>query len=397
MGDPLYLNALGIVSPLGLGKEDTYKTMIVGDQSNMVRTDKWSANSVEVVGKIATDPPELPISDRPLQSRNNRFLYQASVEIKQNILCAISEYGAHRVGVIIGTSTSGIEESEVAMKHRHEFGSFPPGYHFFQQEIGCPSAFLAAAYAIKGPAYSVSSACASGGKAFAAAARLIQADLCDAVVVGGADSLCSMTVGGFRSLQALSDTICNPMSRNRSGTNIGEGAALFLMSREKSEISFLGAGESSDAHHVSAPEPSGEGAEVAMRQALKSAGVTADDIGYLNLHGTATALNDSMESAAISRVFKDVLPVSSSKPMTGHALGAAGAIEAAILWLSLSNANDRAVIVPHLWDGEADPDIVPLNLAKKGDSLVAGDRLLMMSNSFAFGGSNVSVILGRGD
>jgi len=395
MSEPLYLNALGVISPLGVGKDATYKAMIAGDQSNMVSTDKWTPGQMETVGRIAADPSLLSHIPISLRSRNNAFLYQAALEIEPEIHDAVSKYGAMRVGVIIGTSNSGIEESENAMKHREATGAFPENYHFDQQEIGSPSTFLATKYGLGGPAYSVSAACASGGKAFAAAARLIHNGICDAVLVGGADTLCSMTIGGFRSLQALSDGICNPMSSNRNGTNIGEGIALFLMTKEKSGICFMGAGESSDAHHVSAPEPNGFGAEAAMRQALELSGLTTSDINYLNLHGTATPLNDAMESAAISRVFKEGLPVSSVKPMTGHTLGAAGAVEAAILWLSLTNAADQVAIPPHIWDGEADLDIPPVNLVKKGDTLSLGNRMIMMSNSFAFGGSNVSIILGR--
>lgn len=397
MKQPLYLNALGVVSPLGIGKSATYKAMMVGDQKNMVQTDKWTPGQPEMVGMIAGNPPSLPSVSLPLRSRNNAFLYQAALEIEPEIRDAISEYGPGRVGVIIGTSNSGVEESEHAMKHLKAAGSFPQSYHFDQQEIGSPSNFLALVYGLGGPVYSVSAACASGGKAFAAAARLINNDMCDAVLVGGADTLCSMTIGGFRSLQALSDDICNPMSRNRDGTNIGEGIALFLMTKRKSAVCFMGAGESSDAHHVSAPEPNGLGAEAAMRQALELSGVGVADIHYLNLHGTATALNDSMEAAAISRLFDETLLLSSIKPMTGHTLGAAGAVEAAMLWLSLENATDKAAVPPHLWDGTRDETIPPVNLAQKGDTVRAGSRLVMMSNSFAFGGSNVSIVLGRED
>ncbi|MEH6496814.1 MAG: beta-ketoacyl-ACP synthase [Pseudomonas marincola] len=396
MTNSLYLSALGIISPLGTGKDATYQAVMSGDQSNMICTDKWTPNSPEYVGMITDPLPALSTLDVRFQSRNNRLLNTASEQIDTEIKSVISEYGSHRIGVIIGTSTSGIEESEIAMKYRSENGAFPDTYHFNQQEIGSPSLFLAHKYGVKGPAYSVSSACASGGKAFTAAARLINADICDAVLVGGADSLCSLTIGGFRSLQALSDNICNPMSVNRSGTNIGEGAAVFIMSRQKSDVYFLGGGESSDAHHISAPEPTGKGAEISMRRALQSANIDECDIDYLNMHGTATGLNDSMEAAAVSRIFNESLPVSSTKPMTGHALGAAGAIEAAILWLSLSNAAERAKIPPHIWDGEADPEINRVRLAVHGQSIDPKDRLLMMSNSFAFGGSNVSIILGRG-
>lgn len=392
---PLYLNALGIISPLGTGKAATYEAVVRGDQSNMIKTDKWTSGTPQFVGMIATEPLPLPVSDIQFQSRNNAFLYQAALEIESDIRAAISDYGVNRIGVIIGSSTSGIEESEIAMKYRAEKGEFPESYHVDQQEIGSPSAFLATLYGITGPVYSISSACASGGKAFAAAARLIKAGICDAVLVGGADSLCSMTVGGFHSLQALSDEICNPMSRNRSGTNIGEGAAIFLMSRKQADVAYLGAGESSDAHHISAPEPNGIGAETAMRQALRDANVNADDVCYLNLHGTATSLNDSMEAAAISRIFDPKLPVSSTKPMTGHALGAAGTIEAAILWLCLENATETVSLPPHIWDGAVDPDIAEVNLVQRDQTIKARERMIMMSNSFAFGGSNVSVVLER--
>ncbi|OUR80062.1 beta-ketoacyl-[acyl-carrier-protein] synthase II [Alphaproteobacteria bacterium 46_93_T64] len=397
MTNPLYLNALGIISPLGSGKEATYRAMISGGQSNMIYTDRWTPNSPEYLGIVTEKIEDLPVKDNCFQSRNNRLLNNAANQIDHDICAAVSEFGRNKVGVIVGTSTSGIEESELAMKHRFETGAFPKGYHFGQQEIGSPALFLAKKYGIGGPTYSVSSACASGGKAFAAAARLINLGVCDAVLVGGADSLCSMTIGGFRSLQALSDDICNPMSRNRSGTNIGEGAALFLMSRKKSDVYFLGSGESSDAHHISAPEPNGTGAEVAMRKALQSSEIQADEIRYLNLHGTATALNDSMEAAAISRIFGENLITSSSKPMTGHALGAAGAIEAAMLWLSLENLDERVKVPPHLWDGDTDPDIERLKFSTVGETIRREDRLLMMSNSFAFGGSNVSIILGWGE
>jgi 3-oxoacyl-[acyl-carrier-protein] synthase-1 len=334
------------------------------------------------------------MSDLAFQSRNNQILLSALEQIRPEIEKAISKVGADRVGVILGSSTSGIEQSEKAMMHRQTQGEFPSHYHFGQQEIGSPSLFAAALFGLRGPAYSVSSACASGGKAFSAGARLIKAGVCDAVIVGGADSLCTMTVGGFRSLQAISDEICNPMSRNRAGTNIGEGAAVFLMTREPSKIRYFGAGESSDAHHISAPAPDGSGAVSAMQKALDAAGIDAGDVGYINMHGTATELNDQMESLAISQIFGTDIQVSSTKPMTGHALGAAGALEAAFLWLALSQDRVDMQLPPHLWDGEVDDSLPGLKLVRKSEKMDAGKKPIMMSNSFAFGGSNVSLILG---
>lgn len=394
MAHSLYLNAMGITSSLGTGPVDTYARLLAGDQSNMCRTDRWTPGIPEIVGQVDMDLPALPMGDLRFQSRNNQILLSALCQIRGEIDAAIATYGAARVGVIIGSSTSGIEQSEKAMQARQISGEFPTHYHFDQQEIGSPALFAAVLLGIEGPVYGVSSACASGGKAFSAGARLIAAGLCDTVIVGGADSLCTMTVGGFRSLQAISDTICNPMSQNRTGTNIGEGAAVFLMTKTPSKVMFLGAGESSDAHHISAPIPDGSGAENAMRKALAAADIGPDAVNYINMHGTATKLNDQMEAAAISSVFQQRPLVSSTKPMTGHALGAAGALEAAFLWLCLDNASAQVMVPPHLWDGVVDPEVAALNLAGASAQYEPASRVVMMSNSFAFGGSNVSILLG---
>ncbi len=394
MGHSIFLNAMGITSCLGVGQSKTLEALMSGDQSKMLRTDAWTPGTEEVIGQVGDSLPALPLSELAFQSRNNQILLSALEQIRPEIEKTISKVGASRVGVILGSSTSGIEQSEIAMRYRQTHGEFPSHYHFGQQEIGSPSLFTATMFGTLGPAYSVSSACASGGKAFSAGARLINAGLCDAVIVGGADSLCTMTVGGFRSLQAISDEICNPMSRNRSGTNIGEGAAVFLMTREPSKVRYLGAGESSDAHHISAPAPDGSGAAIAMQKALEAAGISADDVSYINLHGTATELNDQMESLAISHIFGTDIQVSSTKPMTGHALGAAGALEAAFLWLALSQDHSDRQLPPHLWDGEVDKSLPRLRLVAGAEKMDIEKKPIMMSNSFAFGGSNVSLILG---
>jgi len=233
-------------------------------------------------------------------------------------------------------------------------------------------------------------------QALASAQRLIATGLCDAAVVGGADTLCKMTIQGFDSLEALAPDYCNPFSRNRDGINIGEGAAVFLMSREPSPVALLGSGESSDAYHVSAPDPEGTGAALAMCRALEHAGLAPEAIGYINLHGTATPLNDAMEGCAVAKIFGGETPCSSTKAMTGNMLGAAGAVEAAFLWLTLEPQFATGLVPPHLWDGAADPAIPSVNLAPAGCRIALSDRCAVLSNSFAFGGSNASVILGRG-
>jgi 3-oxoacyl-[acyl-carrier-protein] synthase-1 len=227
---------------------------------------------------------------------------------------------------------------------------------------------------------------------FASARGLIEQGLCDAVIVGGADSLCELTLNGFKALEALADERCNPFSSNRKGINIGEGAAIFVMSAEPHGVLMAGVGESCDAFHMTAPEPTGEGAQQAMRAALADAQLEASAIDYLNLHGTGTRLNDSMEGNAVYAVFGSHVLASSSKPLTGHTLGAAGAIEVGLCWLLLNNANVYEA-VPHIYDGQFDPAFSKLTLCESAVTHVPVK--FAMSNSFAFGGSNVSVILGR--
>jgi 3-oxoacyl-[acyl-carrier-protein] synthase-1 len=206
--------------------------------------------------------------------------------------------------------------------------------------------------------------------------------------------LCTFTVAGFAALESVSPTRCNPLSRNRNGINIGEGAALFLLSREPAAVTLRGWGESSDGYHMSAPHPAGVGARSAMERALSRAGVAAERVDYINLHGTATVQNDAMEARVINELFGNRVPVSSTKPFTGHTLGAAGAIEAGLCWLAMQDDNATGKLPPHLWDGAADPELPTLNVAEPGTSL--GRPLkFVVSNSFAFGGANATLVLAR--
>src|SRR5690606_23091114 len=238
-----------------------------------------------------------------------------------------------------------------------------------------------------------STACSSSAKALASGARLLRAGIVDAVIAGGADSLCRFTVAGFQALESVSARRCLPFSRHRCGINIGEGAALFLLTREPGPVRLAGWGESADAHHMSAPDPSGAGAMSAMRQALQRAGWAPDEVDYLNLHGTATRHNDAMEARAVAEVLGTSVPVSSTKPLTGHTLGAAGAVEAALSWIAMIDNPDQR-LPPHWWDGEADPELPALALATPGSRAGAGLRRVM-SSSFAFGGSNAVLALER--
>jgi len=390
---PVYLNDLGIVCALGRGKTEVATRLLAGDTSGMIRTDDYSPGRMLTLGVVSSALPPIRTKNPAHHSRNNRLLLCALEEIRPTVDALRERVSSHRFGVVVGTSTSGIAEAEQAIAYLHDRGSMPPSFHYGQQEMGNPAQFLADVFGISGPAFVVSTACSSGVKALASAGRLLRMGVCDAVIAGGADSLCRFTVAGFSALEAVSSERCNPFSENRCGINIGEGAALFIVSREPGEIALRGVGESSDGYHISAPDPSSKGVVLAMQTALCQAGVRPEDVDYLNLHGTATPQNDAMEAQAVQAVFGSDLPCSSTKPLTGHTLGAAGAIEAGLSWLALGVANPLRVMPPHRWDGVRDPALPPIRLV--GLSERAAQLRLIMSSSFAFGGSNAVVVLGR--
>ncbi|MCO7513241.1 beta-ketoacyl-[acyl-carrier-protein] synthase family protein [Pseudomonas guariconensis] len=391
-----YLNALGLVCALGRGQAEVAAHLFAGDCSGMQPQEGWIAERSPPVGAVTGELPAVPLPGQ--HSRNNQLLYSAALQIEPAIRQAIDRHGAGRVAVILGTSTSGIAEASDGIAEYLKTQHFPERYRYDQQELSAPANFLADWLQLSGPAYVISTACTSSGRALSSARRLLDLGLCDAVLCGGVDSLCGLTLNGFSALEALSDHRCNPFSVNRNGINIGEGAALFLMTRERNpagpSIALLGTGAGSDAHHISAPDPTGKGALQTMRKALDNAGLVPGQIDYLNLHGTATPHNDAMESLAVHELFGSALPCSSSKPMTGHTLGAAGALEAAFCWLSLSEHNPMGLLAPHVWDGQADPQLPALSLTRAGQCLSTRSPRRLMSNSFAFGGNNVSLILG---
>ena len=392
----IYLNHLGMICPLGNALDEIGRRMLDLAQSGVTRVENYLPGRSVPLGRVDATVPLPSVEEFPLpdHSRNNRLALAALSQIRLAVDRAIERFGADSVGIVIGTSTSGIAEGEMALREFAKYGKLPEPFHYGQQELGSPAAVLAATLGITGPAYVHSSACASSAKALASAARLILMGACDAVLAGGVDSLCAFTVAGFAALESVSDTRCNPLSRNRNGINIGEGAALFLLSREPSTVALRGWGESSDGHHMSAPDPAGVGARLAMEQALTRAGIASAQVDYINLHGTATVQNDAMEARVVHALFGDRVPVSSTKPFTGHALGAAGAIEAGLCWLAMQDDNRIGKLPPHLWDGLADPALPALNTAEPGASLGHPLRCAM-SNSFAFGGANATLVLGR--
>ena len=388
-----YLNALGVVCALGRGQDEVARNLFAGDCSGMQRESGWVPERSLTVGAVRGALASIPSGLNQQSSRNNQLLLEAALQIEDDIRQAIDTYGADRVAIVLGTSTSGIDEASRGIAHYLQTQHFPGDYDYQQQELSAPATFLAEWLNISGPAYVISTACTSSARALMSAQRLLDMNLCDVVLCGGVDSLCALTLNGFCSLEAVADERCNPFSINRRGINIGEAAVLFVMSKQPATthaIALLGAGASSDAHHISAPEPSGRGAVQAMHTALSRAKVQPHQIAYLNLHGTATQHNDAMESQAVAQVFPDGVPCSSTKPMTGHTLGAAGALEAAFCWLSL----ERNALAPHVWDAQPDPALPALQWVTPGQPLTSTAERCLMSNSFAFGGNNVSLIIG---
>lgn len=389
-----YLTDLGLVNALGGNRQDIWHHLLAGERG--LTPCDWIPGASTYTASVSADLRPVPEPLRPYQSRNLQLALTALSQITPTVKLALERYGPDRVAVVAGTSTSGIAEGETALRSVAETGQKPTSYHYRQQEIGNLGQLIAQFYDLHGPAYTLSTACSSSAHALGSAARLLASGAADAVIAGGADSLCRLTVNGFFALESVDTNPCVPFSRNRAGINIGEAAAFFLVTREplKESIALLGVGASSDAHHISAPEPEGRGAEAAIRAALASAQIQPADIDYINLHGTGTRLNDAMESALTDRLFPAGTPCSSSKGQLGHTLGAAGATEAALCWLALSRYNQHQQLPPHVWDGEQDPALPPLALVNTGDVFTRSGRRICLSNSFAFGGNNAAVIVG---
>lgn len=352
-------------------------------------------------------PGELPALDPKLaayESRQARVAQLATVPLLPALERAKLRWGADRVALILGTSTAGIAESERAWVVHRDTGALPEGFALERQHaLYATVEVVRALSGVRGPGYVVSTACSSSGKVFASARRLIAAGIVDAALVGGVDSLCQLTVRGFASLEVLSAEPCRPFSSERRGINIGEGAALLLLERsrpglEGTGVELLGVGESADAHHMTAPHPEGLGARTAMARALAAGGVEAAEVDQINVHGTGTIKNDATESRAMRELFgrgedralPSELAVVATKGYTGHMLGAAGATEAVFVAASIERGELPASVGADPLDPELGVEIESAVSRRRASRRV-------LSNSLAFGGSNVSVLLGAGE
>lgn len=322
------------------------------------------------------------------QIRTNAILYHVILMLKRFYEDFCSKYKKERIGVIIGTTTSGTEENYQTL------GQVDSDLFFERNWLGNPSEFVAKVLDAKGLCFGISSACTSGAKALVEAARLLEADLCDVVICGGVDSLNTLTIKGFESLEILSTESCKPFSRNRNGINIGEGAALFVLSKEKvdSSIVLKGFCVNNDAFHITKPNEDFQMQELAILDALKMANLQSQEIDYIDLHGTGTFANDKMEASLIHEIFPHTL-CSSTKAIMGHTLGAAGALEALVCaGVLVESRNSHTFVPPHCYDGIYDDSLKAIALAKRGERIRIKNTL---SLSFAFGGDNCALILGE--
>jgi 3-oxoacyl-[acyl-carrier-protein] synthase-1 len=393
--NPLLLSSYTATTCLGPGLAAT----LAGLRDGRSGLQRCTFETVELdtwIGEVAgVDAQVLPPALKHYDCRNNR-LVQLGLEadgFADTVRTAIARHGKKRVGIFLGTSTAGILQTELAYRRRDPAsGALPDDFIYRTTHNSFSLAEFARDYfGLEGPAMAVSTACSSSAKVFAAAARQLALGSIDAALVGGVDSLCLTTLYGFASLQLTSSQPCRPYDAERDGISVGEGAAFALLERLPAEpasgsILLLGAGESSDAYHMSSPHPEGLGARLAMEAALCSAGLSTSQIDYINLHGTATPANDAAEGKAVSALFGQSVPCSSTKGATGHTLGAAGAVEAVICALALGN------------------DLLPCSpQTRQLDPAICLDYLLSsrpgklrhaLSNSFGFGGSNCSLIFG---
>ena len=392
---PLAITDFTLVTALGAGRAPTLAALQAG-RTGLARQHFETADIDTWLGVVdGADTVAFPAGLEAFDCRNNR-LAQLALQADgfgQRVRQAAARWGAARVGVYLGTSTSGILQTEIAYRHRDpETGALPSSLRYGETHNTYSVArYVRAALGLRGPASVVSTACSSSAKVFASAQRCIAAGLIDAAVVGGVDSLCLTTLYGFKSLELVSTDICRPFDAHRNGLSLGEGAAFALLEREPDNVAgwLLGCGESSDGHHMSSPHPEGAGAALAMRGALDQAGLQAADVNYLNLHGTGTPGNDAAEAVAVHTVFGSRMPCSSTKGHTGHTLGAAGGVEAAVALLALQHG-----FMPGGLNVQALDPALHVNYL-----LAARDAKLRVvaSNSFGFGGSNACLLLGAAD
>lgn len=387
-GDGLGISATTLVHAAGHDTASLWATAVQGQTGLQPNALEWCDLPCWIGVVPELEKVHLPKRLAAWDCRNHRLAWRAleAPDFQHRVADAAARYGGHRIGVLLGTSTAGVRDSELAYLQRLNSGLWPKHYDYRRSHaVDAVCRFTAEVLSLQGPMVGVATACSSSAKVFLMAQRWIAAGIIDAAVVGGVDSLCLSTLYGFNALQLLSKDLCRPFDSARNGISIGEAAGFMLLEKRPAPIRFVGGAESSDAWHMSAPHPQGIGAIDAMQGALAAAQLDRTDIGYINAHGTATPANDQAEAAALCAVFgPQGVPVSSTKGATGHALGAAGIVEAVLVTQVL--AHQTLLPVANL----SSPDeALMLNLVSQAK---LSKLRYAMSNNFGFGGSNCSLI-----
>jgi 3-oxoacyl-[acyl-carrier-protein] synthase I len=386
---PLAVSAVTVTSALGAGF--AAQVGALRERRGGLRRNDFTGSPLETwIGRVAgLEDATVPDAGASLDSRNNRLAWLA---LRQDgFLDAVAEararYGRERIALLVGTSTASIGATEEAYRARAATGAVPasltdPVLHV-AHSLG---RFVQDVLGLEGVCTTVATACSSSAKVFAQAERVIRSGLADAAVVGGVDSLCGSVLFGFNSLELVAREPCRPFDVARSGISVGEAGGFALLERDGSGPWLLGSGESSDAHHMSSPHPEGLGARLALRDALATAGLEAADVGYINLHGTASARNDEVEASVVDGMFPASTQAGSTKGWTGHTLGAAGFLEAAICLAALESGRAPGMLNTTVLDAACGPqirvDAAPMS------------RPFVLSNSFGFGGSNCVLAFG---
>ncbi len=391
----IYISKPAVMCAAGNSLEELWNSVITKNQSGIKKV-KACDNQDFYAARIENSL--LKPSSARYDMRIMQIEEQALNQIADDIETAKKRFGKDRIAVCIGSCDNGTEFSVAGHKQYFETDQFPKDYNIEIQGADYVSTFIAEKYDISGPVNTFSTACSSSAGATIKAAELIMSDLVDAAIVGGVDIASNTVLLGFNALEAVSPEITNPFSKNRCGITLGEAGVFYILSKEplnpnQKKVELLGWGESADAYHMTSPDPSGEGAKKAMENALKSANISKNDVDYINLHGTGTKFNDSMESKAVDSVFGDYkVPVSTTKPVTGHTLGAAAALELAICYSAINNVE----LPLQVWDKQKDAELPELNFVDEGTDFKKPVKICL-SNSFAFGGANACLVIASSD
>jgi beta-ketoacyl synthase domain protein len=391
---------VGLINCMARTKADFYNAYFVEQKSGLRPCSKL--DSVFSLGLVPTDWYVHEALPHPYNNRINKLALCACRQIEPLVHLAKQKYGAERIGIVVGTTDNGSEETNEflsgLMNNSTEEKAKVGTYRLNMQCLSLCAEYLSSFFGITGFNSTISTACTSSAHAISRADELLKSDVCDAVIAGGVDIVSDVVLAGFSSLEAVDANTTIPFSKNRRGINLGEGAAFFVMAKEnftdaKDTIFLKGASDNADAFHMTSPDVSGIAAAACIQTALQRAYLSVSDIDYINLHGTGTDLNDRMESRAVNLIEASAIPCSSSKTALGHTLGAAGAMELAVCYLALSELNQQRILPPHFYDGIYDPELPPIRLVS--DKTTAERLNAVMSFSFAFGGNNACLIIGR--